>query len=135
MATYENAEAKQILARAAGKLVPHAQAKHAESAELLKALVALNGFGGFKITVNGNEIEVQVGSRLAGVRYGVAEGRFFITGRSGHQFPVSLRFDPVLNRFEGETDDTYRNPQPGQPTSPREALAVLVDAICAALAS
>lgn len=134
MATYDDAEAKQILARAAGKFVEHPQAKYDESAELLKALVALNGVGGFKISVHGNEVEVQLGTRpaLALVHYDITKGSFIINGQGG-PVAVSLRFDPVLNRFEGETNDTYRNPQPGQPTPSREALAVLVEAICEVL--
>jgi hypothetical protein len=96
---YDSTEARQILALAAGKLIPHPQAKRTESAKLLEALVALNGIGGFTIAVHGNVVEIQVGSRCADVRYGLAEGRFIVGGRGGHQSLVPLQFNPVLNRF------------------------------------
>lgn len=135
MGTYDNAEAKQILALNAGRLVPHRQAKHQESGNLLQALAALNGFAGFIVNPDGPGVEVQLGQRMVHVRYGVSEERFFIVTQDGRLIPVQLWFDPALNRFEGETADTYRNPTPGEPIPPRSALAVLVEAVCAALAS
>ena len=132
MPKYDDAEARRILARTAGKLISQSKEKYEESVELLKSLVALNGLGGFAITVQGATVEVQLGPRLATVRYGVSEG-FVVFDHEGHAFPVALRFNPVLNQFEGETEDTFRAPQPGEPTPQRSALAVLVGSICTVL--
>lgn len=133
MTRYDDAEAKQIMAHTSGRVLDHSKAKMDEGLELIKALAALNGTGGFWIRLDESMgvAEVRLDSRHVFVGYDIREGCFVIKDRA-KQSPmlVQLPFNPVLNRFEGVTDrgvtDTSK--------PPRSALAVLVEKICEALA-
>lgn len=122
---YNEHEAKKILARSAGKLGKHSEDRYRESSELLRAVHALDGFAGFRVTVDGGELEVQYGNRMVRFGYRVADHQFVVM-RGPTKVVVPLAFNPVEQRFEG-IDEV------GDPPEPRDALVVLVEALCAAL--
>ena len=46
---------------------------------------------------------------------------------AGEENPMPLKFNPLTGLIEGEEDDTFRIPSPGEPVPKRSAMAVIIE--------
>jgi hypothetical protein len=133
--TYDDREARWILAKAAGELLPTLKGRDDAGRELLKDFVDMmnscDGFGAEFVHGRRDAAHVVVPRVVEVWVTHVGEGRFLLKGENGESKEVRLVYDLEKQQLAGAEDDTRVVPMPGEPRAVRSALAVLTEAAVA----
>jgi hypothetical protein len=140
-ATYDTAEALEMLARATQQLLPvHYRRKAVEAADgLLKAILQLNQQTGIEIRARDNQEGVHcisIGTTYDAVLLMRDEDGQISLGRwrpQGWKPVPNLEFNAIASKWEGTKEDTFVVPTPGQPRRRQSAMAAVMEAVVAVL--
>jgi hypothetical protein len=130
--SYDDTEAKELLARHAESVLPDAAGRARAAEALLDELVKLDGTAGFKVQRTPGTADVVVSFAGRNVIVAAPRNGSIVVRRVNDPsaIPISgLRLDRLTGELVGAQEDQRFAPVPGIPPQFRSALAVVVERV------